>query len=238
MDLVQWMSLREVTELLAKETGADWKWKDVVRAVHDQNPRAVHIVNPTTLEIYGVASSKEFLKGLHLSGDELETAFAYCLSLSPEKIPATAIRIDWSIARELTHPEAFKALVGEVLTRPRKYLWLIEAMNESQLAIPGGGSKLSHQAGPMQPTAKRNKLRTNSLDAPIKKAIEQAKSVDTGAVWVHLRELAINEEKPFTGVVEGNALCYTADGNNEAKLSKDALRKRLKSHILPDGCGR
>jgi hypothetical protein len=79
----------------------------------------------------------------------------------------------------------------------------------------------------------RNKLRTNSLDAPIKKAIAFAGSLDAGAVWLELRALAMEEEKPFTGVVEGSARCYTNDNNAPSKLSRDALRKRLKNHAVP-----
>lgn len=81
-------------------------------------------------------------------------------------------------------------------------------------------------------TTTRHLIRTNSLDTPIQKAIKQAGSLDTGAVFVALRELAISEEKPFTGVVEGDALCYTNDDNEPAKLSKGALRKRLKKHSM------
>jgi hypothetical protein len=87
------------------------------------------------------------------------------------------------------------------------------------------------------PTIK-NKLRTNSLDVAIKKAIQQAESLDTGAVYLKLRELALSGEVPFSGVVEGNALRYTDDKNQSAKLSKPNLGKRLKNYTLHSLSGR
>lgn len=84
-----------------------------------------------------------------------------------------------------------------------------------------------------QPPGVRHKLRTNSLDAPIVKAIRLVGSLDTGAVFLQLRALALEEELPFTGVTEGDALCYTSDDGASKKLTKSALRKRLKGHSLP-----
>jgi len=78
----------------------------------------------------------------------------------------------------------------------------------------------------------RHKLRANSLDVPIAKAIKQAESLVTGAVFLELRELAIGGEKPFTGYTEDGALCYTNDAGKPAKLTKDALGKRLRNHGL------
>lgn len=78
----------------------------------------------------------------------------------------------------------------------------------------------------------RHKLRTNSLDVPIAKAVRQAGSLDTGAVYLELRELAICGEKPFTGELDGDPLCYTTDKNEPGKLTKNALRHRLGNHSL------
>ena len=75
----------------------------------------------------------------------------------------------------------------------------------------------------------RHKIRTNSLDVPIDKAIKSAGCLDASAVFLQLRELALNGEIPFTGVIEKDALCYTNDNNEPAKLSKAALRQRLKT---------
>jgi hypothetical protein len=104
-----------------------------------------------------------------------------------------------------------------------------ESLSVMPVALPRAGAVPSDQPS----SVRRNKLRTNSLDAPIKKAIALAGSIETGAVWIALRALAIEEERPFTGVVESSALCYTNDDNNPAKLTKDALRKRLQNHAMP-----
>lgn len=74
----------------------------------------------------------------------------------------------------------------------------------------------------------RNRLRIDSLDAPIEKAIKQAGCLDTATVFTHLKELALNGEAlPFTGVFEGAALCYTNDSDMPGTLTKNALDKRL-----------
>ena len=74
---------------------------------------------------------------------------------------------------------------------------------------------------------RRNKIRTNSLDAPITRAIEKAGSLDNGAVYLELREMALENVRPFTGETEKGALYYTNDAGDIAKLSKAALGKRL-----------
>lgn len=99
-------------------------------------------------------------------------------------------------------------------------------------AIPAARPKIetppiSHPSTTGKRTA--HKLRKNSLDTPIDKAIMQAGKADTGAVFLKLRELALNSETPFTGGVEGDALCYTKDNNSMGKFTKNALRKRLKN---------
>lgn len=102
-------------------------------------------------------------------------------------------------------------------------------------AIPAALPKIEtppipHSFTPLKST--KHKLRSNSLDVPIKKAIGQANSLDTGAVYLKLRELALNSEPPFLGTFEGDALCYTNDKNVSDKLTKGALRHRLKKHSL------
>ncbi len=75
----------------------------------------------------------------------------------------------------------------------------------------------------------KNKLRINTLDPAIDKAIKSAGGfVELAHVYLKLKELALAEERPFTGVLDGDALCYTDDNGQPAKLSKDALGKRLK----------
>ena len=81
---------------------------------------------------------------------------------------------------------------------------------------------------PAAATITRNKLRTDSLDAPIQKAIEQAGSLKTAAVFTCLKELARSGEAlPFTGYFEGSALGYTTDDDTTALMTKNALDKRL-----------
>lgn len=77
--------------------------------------------------------------------------------------------------------------------------------------------------------AVKHKLRTNSLDAPIDKAIARAASSNTGPVFLQLRALALEEEKPFTGAVNGDALCYTTDDGKPGLFTKNALEHRLRS---------
>lgn len=87
----------------------------------------------------------------------------------------------------------------------------------------------------IQPKSTTHKLRKNSLDAPIEKAVAKARSLATGAVYLELRELALSGVPPFLGTTDGDALCYTNDKNLPDKLTKDALAKRLKKHRLPGG---
>ena len=86
-------------------------------------------------------------------------------------------------------------------------------------------------AAPAAATITLNKLRTDSLDAPIQKAIEQAGSLKTAAVFTRLKELALNGEAlPFTGVFEGASLCYTNDDDTPDAMTKNALDKRLRKY--------
>lgn len=74
----------------------------------------------------------------------------------------------------------------------------------------------------------QNKLRRNNLDPAIDKAIKQAENKELADVYLKLKELALSGEMPFTGALDGDALCYTNDNNKPSKLTKDALGKRLK----------
>jgi len=83
------------------------------------------------------------------------------------------------------------------------------------------------------PATTTNKLRRNNLDPAIDKAINQAEKMELADVYLELKALALAEEKPFTGELDGDALCYTDDNNKPAKLTKDALGKRLKNRRQP-----
>lgn len=85
---------------------------------------------------------------------------------------------------------------------------------------------------PVKVQTTKHKLRANSLDVPIAKAVKQAGSLIMASVYLKLRELALGGESPFLGTTDGNALCYTNDKNQSDKLTKNALGKRLKNHRL------
>lgn len=78
------------------------------------------------------------------------------------------------------------------------------------------------------PVTQGNKLRRNNLDPAIDKAIKQAGNMNLADVYLELKELALAGEKPFTGALIGDALCYTNDKNLPDKLTKNALGKKLK----------
>ena len=67
----------------------------------------------------------------------------------------------------------------------------------------------------------------NNLDPAIDKAIKLAGSLECADVYLKLKELALNGESPFTGLIDGDALCYTNIHDVADKLTKNALTKRL-----------
>jgi hypothetical protein len=89
---------------------------------------------------------------------------------------------------------------------------------------------------PAQTAAVRvyRKSRTNSVDAQIKQAIKRANSLNASAVFVHLRELALEEAPPFNGQLreKDGALCYTNDKGELAAVTKKGLARRLEKHSL------
>lgn len=127
------------------------------------------------------------------------------------------------------HTPEFKAI------HINKYDWLdwCRSIGYSSLAdqfnqtAPVGSVNIS-QPSPGAQTRVKHKLRRNNLDPAIDKAIKQAESHELADVYLKLKALAIDEEKPFTGALDGDALCYTDDNNQPAKLPKEALGKRLK----------
>ncbi len=84
-----------------------------------------------------------------------------------------------------------------------------------------------------EPVPRTNKLRRNNLDPAIDKAIKQAGNMKLADVYLKLKALAMDEEQPFTGALEKDALCYTDDNNQPAKLTKGALGQRLKRRLPP-----
>ncbi|HEU4854079.1 MAG TPA: Arm DNA-binding domain-containing protein [Nitrosospira sp.] len=77
--------------------------------------------------------------------------------------------------------------------------------------------------------------RRNILVPSIEKAIRNAGSDEPQAVYLALRELALDGEPPFTGGFEGDALCYTNSENKSDKLTKKALSQRLQRRRAAEG---
>lgn len=73
-----------------------------------------------------------------------------------------------------------------------------------------------------------HKLNRNILDRVIDEAIDQAGNMELADVFLNLKELALNGTAPFTSGIDGNSLIYTNNNNKLAKLTKNALGKRLK----------
>ncbi|MBX9849176.1 MAG: hypothetical protein K2X64_07775, partial [Rhodocyclaceae bacterium] len=101
-----------------------------------------------------------------------------------------------------------------------------QAAPASETATPATAPALP-QTAEVLPTI-RHKLRRNFLDAAIEEAILKAGSLDTAAVFLHLREMALNSKIPFTGLIEGAALLYTREDQKIGRLNKPNLGKRLK----------
>lgn len=101
-------------------------------------------------------------------------------------------------------------------TRINKSDWLDWCRNHgySELADRLQYSPQTVPATPPHPQAQAQikiKIRRNTLDSVIEKAVEQAGNLTPADVFVKLKELALNNEKPFTGRIDGNTLLYTND---------------------------
>lgn len=136
---------------------------------------------------------------------------------------------------EIIKKDYFRGSVGRGATVPMAPAVALpvsapQAAPASETVKPASVTTL--QPPPEKGNSVKHKLRTNSLDVPIARAVKQAASLSTGAVYLKLRELALSGESPFLGTTAGAALCYTDDNNVEKKLTKNALSKRLKSHTL------
>lgn len=119
-------------------------------------------------------------------------------------------------------------------------LWIVDTAQPSGMRCQNGpnwmfptdtpAAKVKAGAGATPaPVTQGNKLRRNNLDPAIDKAIKQAGNMELADVYLELKELALAGEKPFTGALDGDALCYTDDNNQPKKHTKNALGKRLKN---------
>jgi hypothetical protein len=126
--------------------------------------------------------------------------------------------------------------VSEVRANPDKWYLTADAQDQLLQRIAGaGGRAVASGAQSGQHTRNRDpgvisqaKLRRDALDPAIDRAIAAAGNLDTASVWNELRELALDEEKPFNGQIQDGALVYTNGSNQVRNFNKDALRKRLK----------
>jgi hypothetical protein len=116
--------------------------------------------------------------------------------------------------------------------------WLTAKGTLFRLHDPYGSSEPGSVTLPMSTvvsnattTKRKAQTRQNVLDPAINKAIDIAGSHDSAAVYLALRELALEEEPPFTGHFNGDALCYTSAEGQAAELTKNALQKRLRRRI-------
>jgi len=91
----------------------------------------------------------------------------------------------------------------------------------------------SIQVTPPTSVTRVSKIRRNILDPAIDEAIKKAGTTELANVYLQLKELAKDECPPFTGIFEGDALCYTNENDIQAKLSISALGKRLKRRQMP-----
>lgn len=129
----------------------------------------------------------------------------------------------------------YQASLGGALARHYWMLDVPQTVGVDMVYVPRSQLPADAPAGEVEaepvatpaPAIKTNKLRRNNLDPAIDKAIKQAGNMELADVYLELKELAISGEKPFTGALDGDALCYTDDNNDPAQLSKEALGKRL-----------
>jgi hypothetical protein len=109
--------------------------------------------------------------------------------------------------------------------------WLAEIGTHPSQNAPATNVETAPVTTPA-PVNTTNKTRRDILDPAIDKAIQQADNMESAEVYLKLKELALAGELPFTGVIDGIALCYTNANDKQAKLTKAALGQRLKRRRL------
>jgi hypothetical protein len=191
-----------------------------VGVAHTRQPAAIELQAAQLLHLVGrhPDTHTEWLND-DVAGDDFPGALTAILKADAERDRAATDQMLVESARELCRLAGTR-LPPWMLTDDTFVNWSSATTDSSTSPLPIAVTSIKH------------KLRSNSLDVPIKKAIQKAASLATGAVLLELRELALSGEPPFTGAIDGGALCYTNDKNEPAKLTKDALAKRLKNHSL------
>jgi hypothetical protein len=142
--------------------------------------------------------------------------------------------VERAVAARYLHKYEFG---GELAVKPADVIeWLNRPQNRERFPkFPflrdGRAAQVRSQAEPAAPP--RENSRRDALDPVIDKAIALAGgSYDAAAVWLQLKNLALDgDAPPFTGGVDGSALVYTNANNQIARLTRDALSKRLKRRL-------
>lgn len=97
----------------------------------------------------------------------------------------------------------------------------------SKVATAGETSATSSVTADMT-RAKAKKARQNFLDAPIDRAIKTAGSDVAAAVFLALKNMALEGKDPFTGEIsKAGGLYYTNEGNALDELTLERLSSRL-----------
>lgn len=143
------------------------------------------------------------------------------------------IRSAW-VAEKIDRQPTIDPMIGVDM------LWL-DSSDFQQRIAENQPMEESKQAPTTTSVIHSTKKRVNNLDSPIDDAIQAAGTDALNPVWQTLKEMALNEKSPFTGVIKQitlkkgtvEALVYTTDvSRNEDcmqdHLTKDGLRSRLK----------
>lgn len=133
-----------------------------------------------------------------------------------KKAPATPIEVDHDELRVTS--EALESLLSRCEVSQ-------QATNNKDLTLP---VIKAEPATAKNKVSEWRKLNRNELDPAIDEAIKLAGNMELADVFLKLKDLAISEFKPFTGLIEGSSLCYTNSDDKPDKFSKNALGKRLK----------
>lgn len=183
------------------------------------------------------------IRELHKSGD-METCLAHVgrltIAMQAREVIEAKHRelederrlneaLERSISRMHVRPVAVET-ASEQLRLPQSDRPPLAVVDVAPATVGDTSASVCGQAG-KETGIVRNILNTrrNLLDPAIDKAIENAGSHEVSAVFLALREIALEAVPPFTGFVEQDgALQYSNDKSAKAALSKDALSARLR----------
>lgn len=145
-----------------------------------------------------------------------------------------------SPAEETPTPVAPPPLAGSSLENKAKRTKLADHGNEQQANatnpadIPQDSTSRDQVNAPNATrTVHSTKLRRNDLDTAIDKAIGKAGNDSSADIFPLLREMALVEDLPFTGQVDGGKLFYRNADGEKAFLTKSKLDSRLSRRRNP-----